>query len=183
MTAQSLDSVDYCYVPYLALPTTLISAISATQVHPPTWASPISDLASPSATRFHSPTWASLVSVTACRLTTPSSLSLPFPVPTACPSPHQSASPDLPASLSGLPEVVSLSPLGVTTPPSFSLLLRTLSPLHTPQIRDVAPPPSPRLPAVSLCGSLLTAFLMTLVRLPPPASHMSCHLTALLASP
>ena len=124
VTAQLLDSIAYCYVSYLYLPDILIPAISTTQVHPPTWESPVSVPESPSATRGHSPTWDSLISVPACRLPTLSSLSLPVPVPTACPSPHQSSSSlYLTASLPGWTEVVFPSPLGVTTPPSCVPLL------------------------------------------------------------
>ena len=56
-------------------------------------------------------------------------------------------------------------------------------PLHTPQIRDVAPPNEPQFPAVSICRSLPTAFLLPFIRLPPPASPVSHLLTASLASP
>ena len=56
-------------------------------------------------------------------------------------------------------------PLGATTPPSWSPILRTLYPLYTPQIRDLAPPNAPRLPAIALCRSYTTGFLLPLVRL------------------
>ena len=86
-------------------------------------------------------------------------------------------------SLSGWPEFVSLSPLGATTPPSCALILPTLSPFQTPQIRDVAPPTVPWLPDISLCKSSPTVFQLSLVRLPPPVSHMSHILIVSLASP
>ena len=38
VTVQTLDSVTYCYVYYLALPDFLISSIATTQVYPPNWA-------------------------------------------------------------------------------------------------------------------------------------------------
>ena len=149
VTAQYLDSITYCYVSYLSLPDIIIPSIATTRVHPLTWASPVSKPASPSATRGHSPTWASLVSVPACRLPTMLSLSLPVRFPTACPYPHRYySSLYLPLSLPGWPEVVSISPLGATTHPSCDPLPSTLSTLHTPQIRDVAPPTAPRLPII-----------------------------------
>ena len=43
VTAQSLDFVAYCSIPYLSLPATIISAIATTQVHPTTWDSTVSD--------------------------------------------------------------------------------------------------------------------------------------------
>ena len=88
VTIQSLYYASYCYVSYLAIPDILIPAIANTQVNPPTWASPVSDPASLSATQSYFPTWESIVSVTALRLPTPSSLSLPVLVPNACPYPH-----------------------------------------------------------------------------------------------
>ena len=76
-----------------------------------------------------------------------------------------------------------LSPLDATKPPSCILPLHTMFPLRTPQMVDVESPTVPRLPAVSLCRSSLTAFMMPPVRLPPQASTTSCLLTASLTSP
>ena len=67
-------------------------------------------------------------------------------------------------------------------PLSCELLLRTLDPLHTPQIENVEPTTDIRLPDVSICRSLPTAFPLPPVQLPPQASPMSHILTASLAS-
>ena len=152
MTVQTLDSVAYCYVYYLALPYFLIPTIATTQVHPPTWASPVSVSASPTSTLGHSPTWASLVSVPAYQLTTQTSS--PFrlwsyympisPLLLLLLASHES---------SRVTRSCFLSPLGATTPSSSAPLLHTLSPLHIPEIRDVAPPTAPGFPAVALCKS------------------------------
>ena len=73
VTVWTLESVAYFYIYSLSLPYLLISAISTTQVHPPTWAYSISVPESLTATQDHSPTWALLVSVPAYRLTTQTS--------------------------------------------------------------------------------------------------------------
>ena len=116
-----------------------------------------------------------------CRFPSPTSLSPA--VPTDFPYPHQSSSSYPSESLPGLPEVVSLMNLGTTKPPFFVLPLCTLYSLHTPQIRNVAPPTEPRLPAVSICRSPQTVSPLPPVRLPPQASPMSRILAASLASP
>ena len=69
-------------------------------------------------------------------------------VPTNPPPPFS-----FPANLIGLHEVVFLSPLGATMTFFFAPLLQNLSPLHIPQIRDIAPPSAPRLSIVALCRS------------------------------
>ena len=160
VTSQYLDSVDYCYVLYSALPATLVPTLATIRVHPPTWESPVSNPASPPATLVHSPTWSSLVSVPAFRLPNPPFFS-PL-VPTLWRSLHRSSS-----------EVVYLLPIDSTKPPSWYLPLRTLFSLHTPQIVDVAPPTVPRMPDVSLCRSLTTAFLLPTVCLPYQESPTS----------
>ena len=78
MTAKSLDSFTYFYVPYLALHAIIIFAIATARVHPLTWASTVSDPVSPSDTQGHSPTWVSIVSIPSCQLTNPSSLYFRF---------------------------------------------------------------------------------------------------------
>ena len=104
--------------------------------------------------------------------------------PTTCPSTHRSSySFYLTVSLPGWPKVVFLSPLRSTTPSSSDPLLHTLYPLQIPQIRHVAPPTASRLPAVDLCKSYLTGFLLPLVCLLTPASPMSHLIIALLSSP
>ena len=75
------------------------------------------------------------------------------------------------------------SPLGATTPSSSAPLFCTLSPLHTPQIRDVTPPTAPGLPAVALYKSYLTGFLLPLICILPQASRLSHLLITLLSSP
>ena len=70
MTDQNLDSVTSCYEYSLSLPAFLISTISITQVHRPTWASPVFFPASLTATRGHLSTWQLLVSVLAYLLPT-----------------------------------------------------------------------------------------------------------------
>ena len=181
MTVKTLDSVAYCYVSSLALPSILIPTISTTQVQPPTWASPVSAPESLSATRGHSPTWESPVSVPAFRLPNPPSLSIL--VPTACHSPPRSSySYPLAISLPGFPKAVSPSSLDVTRHPSCALPLHTLSLLNTLQIVDVAPPTVPWFPAASLCRSSLTAFPLPPIRLPPQGFPTSRLLTNALAS-
>ena len=74
-------------------------------------------------------------------------------------------------------------PLGTTIPSSYSHLLYMLSPLHIPQIRDVAPTAAPRLPSVALCKFYLTGLLLPLVCVLPLASPMSNILIVLFSSP
>ena len=97
---------------------------------------------------------------------------------------HLPTNPPLPISYlrvyQGLSQVIFLSPLGGTMPFSFDPLIITLSPLSTPQIRDVLPPTVPQLPAVTLCKSDLTGILLPLVCLLPPESPMSHLLIYLL---
>ena len=73
MTVQTLDSIAYCYVYYLALPDFLIPAISTTQVHLPIWASPVSVPESPTTTQGNFPPWELLVSIPAYQLPTQTS--------------------------------------------------------------------------------------------------------------
>ena len=163
MTVRTLNSVAYCYVYSLALPYFLIPAISTTHVHPPTLVCSVSVPASLNATRGHLPTWASLVSVPAYRL--PTHNSSPFQLR----SYYMPISPPLLLLLlaygesSRVAQSFFLSTLGVTIPYSSTPLLHTMSPLHIPQIRDVAPRTAPQLPAVALCKSYLTGFLLPLV--------------------
>ena len=74
-----------------------------------------------------------------------------------------------------------LLPFGGTTPFYFDPLLNNLSPLNTTQIMDETTPTVPRLPAVAICKSDPTGFLLTLVFILPPASPMY-HLLIYLLS-
>ena len=162
-------------------PDTLIPTVDNTRVHPPTWESPVSDPASLPATRVHLPTWASPVSVPACRIHNLPSPSPP--VPTAWHSLLHSSSSYPPARfLTGWSEFISLSPLGATKPPSCTLHICNLFPLHTLQIVGVAPPTMPQLPTVSLCRSFWTVLPQPTTLLPPQVSPTSRLQDAALAS-
>ena len=182
VTVWTLDSVTYCCVYSLSLPDFLISAISTTQVHPPTWESPVSVPSSTTATQGHLPTWASLVSIPAYQL--PTQTSSPFWLR----SYYIPISPPLFLLLLASWESsrVDRSCFSVASccHHAFLLcpLLCALSPLHTPQMRDVAPPTVPQLSIVALCKSYLTGFPLPRVCILPPVSHMSHLLIDLLYS-
>ena len=154
VTVINIYSVAYCYVSYLALPDFLIPSITTTQVHPPTWAPPVSIPAYLTSTQGHLPSWASLVSVPAYRRPTLTSYTFwlwSYCIPISAPilllllASRESAR-------------VARSCFSVASWHHHAFILcppplRTLSPLHTPQIRDESPPAAPRFPAVALCRS------------------------------
>ena len=183
MTVQTLDSVAYCCVYSLDLPYFLIPDIATTQVHRPTLASPVSVPASMTYTRGDSPTWASLVSIPAYRL--PTQDFSPFRLQYYC----IPISPPLLLLLlaSHHSSRVAQSCFSVafwrTTHSSSAPLIHTLSPLHIPQIRDVALPTAPRSSAVHPCKPYPTGFSMPPACLLLPASPISHILIVSLSSP